>query len=175
MLPTVCAPGVITNKTRLQSMVHHRKYRLLIYPKLLQSLKLLCPMVLEEMHLQESTLFDLDVRSMTNTKRCPVSSSYDLCTCKVGSCYVERFRGKCIYKKYLSWLHPRSHEALSSTPCGLCTCLKLLQPVVKEMHLQENTLFDLDSKVKVSRDVTQYPRHHVTYAPAKFDVATSHV
>ena len=53
--------------------------------------------------------------------------------------------------------------------------LMLLQPMVKEkMHLQENTLFDLNLGVKVTWNVTQYPRHHVTYAPAKFDVATSH-
>ena len=56
-------------------------------------------------------------------------------------------------------------------------CLKLLGPMVKEMHYRENTLFDLDPKVKgvkVSQNVAQYPLHHVTYAPAKFDVATSH-
>ena len=55
--------------------------------------------------------------------------------------------------------------------------LKLLQPEVKEMHYQENTLFDLDLKVKgvkVTQNVAQYPRLHVTYAPAKFDAATSH-
>ena len=39
------------------------------------------------------------------------------------------------------------------------------------MHYQENTLFDLD---KVTQNVAQYPRLYVTYAPAKFDVATSH-
>ena len=37
------------------------------------------------------------------------------------------------------------------------------------MHLQEITLFDLDPKV--TRNVAQYPRHHVTYAPAKFNFA----
>ena len=45
------------------------------------------------------------------------------------------------------------------------------------MHLQENTLFNLDPKVKgikVTQNVAQYPGHHVTYAPAKFDVGTSH-
>ena len=55
--------------------------------------------------------------------------------------------------------------------------LKLLPPMVKGMHYQENTLFDLDPKVKgvkVTQNVVQYPRHHVTYAPEKFDVATSH-
>ena len=49
--------------------------------------------------------------------------------------------------------------------------------MIKEMHYQEYTLFDLDPKVKgvkVTRNVAQYPQHHVTYAPAKFDVATSH-
>ena len=51
----------------------------------------------------------------------------------------------------------------------------LLHPMVKEkMHLQETTLFDLDLGVKVTQNVAQYPRHHVTYAPAKFDIATSH-
>ena len=37
------------------------------------------------------------------------------------------------------------------------------------MHLQEITLYDLDPKV--TRNDAQYPRHHVTYAPAKYDVA----
>ena len=49
--------------------------------------------------------------------------------------------------------------------------------MVKEMHYQENTLLDLDPKVKgvkVTQNIAQYPRHHVTYAPAKFDVTTSH-
>ena len=39
------------------------------------------------------------------------------------------------------------------------------------MHLQEITSFDLDPKVKVTRNIAKYPRHHVTYASAKFDVA----
>ena len=42
--------------------------------------------------------------------------------------------------------------------------LKLVQPVVKEMHLQENTFFDLDPKVNVTKNVAQCPLHHVTYA-----------
>ena len=55
--------------------------------------------------------------------------------------------------------------------------LKLLRPMVKEMHYQENTLFEFDPNVKgvkVTQNVAQYPPLHVTYAPAKFDVATSH-
>ena len=55
--------------------------------------------------------------------------------------------------------------------------LKMLRIMVKKMHLQENKLFDLDPKVKankVTQNIAQYPRYHVTYATAKFDVATSH-
>ena len=49
----------------------------------------------------------------------------------------------------------------------------LLRKVYEEMHLQENTFFDLDLGVKVTRNITQYPLHHVSYAPTKFEVATS--
>ena len=101
------------------------------------------------------------------------------------SCYFQWFRRRCIYKKihYLT-LTPRSrsHELL---PCTLYIMwpmhrqtLKLLLPKVyeeinEEMHLQENTLFDLDLGVKVTRNVAQYPLHHVIYASTKFEVATS--
>ena len=48
--------------------------------------------------------------------------------------------------------------------------------MVKGMHLQKNTLFDLDlgARFKFTRNVAQYFRHHVTYAPAKFEAATFH-
>ena len=42
--------------------------------------------------------------------------------------------------------------------------------VFKKIH---NLTFDLDLGVKVTRNVTQYPLHHVIYAPTKFEVATS--
>ena len=46
--------------------------------------------------------------------------------------------------------------------------------MVKEvLHLQENTLFDLDLVVKVTQNFVQYPSNHMTYAPAKFEAATS--
>ena len=52
--------------------------------------------------------------------------------------------------------------------------LILIHPTVKEkMHLQENTLFDLDIQVKVKRNVAQCPLHHVTYVPTEFQVTTS--
>ena len=41
------------------------------------------------------------------------------------------------------------------------------------MHLQENTLYDLDLVVKVTHNVVQYPPNHMTCAPAKFEDATS--
>ena len=41
------------------------------------------------------------------------------------------------------------------------------------MHLQANTLFDLEIGVKVTQNITQYPLHHVTYSDTKFEVATS--
>ena len=53
---------------------------------------------------------------------------------------------------------------------------ELQLPIVKKVHLQENRLFDIYSKVKAlnaTRNYGQYPLHHVTYAPAKVDAATS--
>ena len=102
--------------------------------------------------------FDLYPRSRSH--EASPSTSCDLCTCKVGSCYGQWLR-KCITKKihYLT-LTPRSrgsrsHKMLLSTLGILCLMnqqsLMLLHPMVKEkMHLQENTLFDLDPKVKVT-------------------------
>ena len=52
--------------------------------------------------------------------------------------------------------------------------LKLLHPMVNEqMRLQEYTIFGLEHGVKVTRDVAQHTLHHVTYAFAKFGVASS--
>ena len=51
---------------------------------------------------------------------------------------------------------------------------KLLRLTVEEeMHLQENIFFDLDPKVKVTRNVAQYPLHHIICADTKFEVASS--
>ena len=99
-----------------------------------------------------------------HTKCCPVpSTSRDLCTSKVWYCYI-----------------PRSYEMLPSTlyimwPIQLQS-LKLLRQKVKEMHLQEiqYLTFDLDLGVKVTRNVAQYPLHHLNYSATKFEVATSY-
>ena len=68
----------------------------------------------------------------------------------------------------------RSHEALPSTSCDLCTCKvgSCYGKWLRKCITKKNTLFDLDPKV--TQNVAQYPRHHVTCEPAKFDVATSH-
>ena len=59
------------------------------------------------------------LRSRTNTKCCPVSStSYYLCTCKVWSCYVQRLRRICIYKKYLIWPWPAKFEVATANGSG---------------------------------------------------------
>ena len=54
--------------------------------------------------------------------------------------------------------------------------LKFLRPKFKgHIYLQEKTVFDrnIDFGVNVIQVVVQYPLHHVNYAHAKFEVATS--
>ena len=41
------------------------------------------------------------------------------------------------------------------------------------MRLQENTLFDIDLRVKITQNVTQCSLNHVNYAPTEFEVTTS--
>ena len=41
------------------------------------------------------------------------------------------------------------------------------------MHLQENSIVDIDFGVKVTQNVAQYPLHHVAYSATKFEVAKS--
>ena len=45
--------------------------------------------------------------------------------------------------------------------------LKMLRQKVKEMGLHENTFFDLC--VKVTANIAQYPLHHLTHVPVKFE------
>ena len=153
-----------------------------MWPMRQQSLILLHPKVKKKIHLQENTLFDLDLRvkvtrnvaqcplhhmtyaptefEVTTSKAlggeaftrkfniwpwpwgqghmkcCPVpSTSCDLFSYKVWSCYVRRFMRKCIYKKiqYLTLtLGSRSHEISSST-------LYIMWPI----HLQSLKLLPL--------------------------------
>ena len=51
--------------------------------------------------------------------------------------------------------------------------MKLLGPTVYvEMHLQENTVFELELGIKVIQNIAQHPLHHVTEVPSMFYVAT---
>ena len=104
--------------------------------------------------------------------------SCDLCTSKIWCRYIPWLKRRCIYKKihYLT-LTLGSHKMLPSTlnimwPMHQLSLI-LLHYMVKKMHLQENTLFDLDLRVKVTRNVAQCPLHHVTYAPTEFEVTMS--
>ena len=155
------------------------------------------------------------------------STSRDLCTCIVWSCYVDRFWRKCIYKKilymtfdldlgvnitqnvaqyslhhvtyaatkievatsnglgdkftrkYIPWPWGQGQKKccpVPSTPCDLCSCkfwrcyVKSLRRrcIYKKMHY---LTFDL--QVKVTRNLAQYPLHHLTYATIQFEGARS--
>ena len=110
----------------------------------LQSLKLLWPMV-KETHLQENTLVD--------------------------------------FWPWPQCLDVQGHtKCVSSTlyiNCDLCTSIvwncyipRLKRRCIyKKIHYLTLTLLDLG--VKVTGNVAQYPLHHVTYAPTKFEGATS--
>ena len=61
-------------------------------------------------------------------------------------------------------------------PMNQQSLILLHSTVEGKMHLQENTLNGLDPldlQLKVTRNVTQCPLHHVTYAPTEFEVTTS--
>ena len=53
--------------------------------------------------------------------------------------------------------------------------LKWLRQKVKEMHLKENTFFDLDHGIKITLNIAQQLLYHASFSPAKFQVAMSYV
>ena len=53
------------------------------------------------------------------------------------------------------------------------TDLKLLRQKSKEIHLQENSIFDLLPWGQDPGNDAQYPLHHVTYSAKKIEVTTS--
>ena len=134
------------------------------------------------MHLQE--IFDLTLTLGSKSHKALPSTSCDLYNCKVLN-RLSQWLMRCITKNNTLFdLDPqgqgsRSHKMLTSTLNLMWPMhqqsLMLLHPMVKEkMHLQESTLVDLDLGAKVTQNIAQYIWHHVTYAPAKFDIATSH-
>ena len=73
-------------------------------------------------------------------------------------------------------LGSRQHEALSSTlyimwPMDLQNLKLISQTLLDNMHLKPNSLFYLLTMGSSTRNVAQYPLHHVAYGPAKFEVA----
>ena len=121
-----------------------------------QNLMLLHPMVKEKMHLQENTLFDLDImwpmhqhnlillhRTVKEKMHLQENTLFDLqvkVTWNVAQCHLHHVT-----------YAPTEFDVTTSKTLG-------------EKHLQENSMFDLDP----------LGWHHVTYNPAtKFEVATS--
>ena len=88
-------PLTLTLGSRSHKMLPSTLY--IMWPIQLQSLKLLCLTVKEEIQLQENTIFD---QGQGHTKCRPVpSTSCDLFTYKVWSSYLQWFRRRYIYKK----------------------------------------------------------------------------
>ena len=127
-------------------------------------------MVNEEMHLQENTLYDLDlvVKVTQNVVQYP-AYYMTYAPAKFETAASNSLGEDGFTRKYIIWPRPWGQGHTKCCPVASTSC-----PMVQEkMHLQENTLFDLDPKVKVTWSVALYPLHHVTYAQAKFKVATS--
>ena len=142
-------------------------------PMHLQSLKLLSPKVKEEMQSQANTLFDLWTWQ-GHKKYCPApSTSFDLCTCKVWSCFVQRIRSRCIYRKCSiwprSWLLPSTLYIMRPMFQVWCYYVQRFRSCIY-MKIQYLT-FDHDLVLKVTWNVGKYPLHHVTYAAVKCEVA----
>ena len=91
----------------------------IMWPMHRQNLKLLLQKVYEEMHLQGNTLFDVWPWpwGQGHTKCHPVpSTSYDLSTYKVWSCYVQRFRRRNNYKKRDGRTDRQTHGRTDDVP-----------------------------------------------------------
>ena len=90
----------LTPRSRSHEVLPSTLY--ITWPMHRQNLKLLLSKAYEEMRLQENTLFDLWhwPWGQGHTKRHPVpSTSCDLCTGKIWSCYFQKLMRRCIYKK----------------------------------------------------------------------------
>ena len=121
--------------------------------------------------------FNLD--PMARSHKALPSTLLVLCTCKVWSFCGQWLRRWITKKIHYLTLTPRSRGQghtkccpVPSTSCDLCTskvwyCYILwLRRRCIYMKIHYLTF-------KVTQNVAQYHRHHVTYAPAKFDMATS--
>ena len=124
-------------------------------------------------------IFDLDLGIAQNIAQYPLHYvTFAPAKFEVAMC--NSLGGNKLTRKYIICpltLASRSHEILPSTlyimrPMHL-QHLKLLRPTVMEqMHLQENTVLDLDLGFQLTQDVVQHTLYHATYAFAKFNAAT---
>ena len=154
-----------------------------MWPTHQQRLMLQHSRVKKKMHLQEYTLFDLDLQVKV-TKYNPVSYTLcDLCTYRNWSYYIKMFRRRCIYKKLNIWPWPwgQGHTKCCPVPSTSCDLFsyKVWSCYVKPFRKRyiykkkDYLIIDLDLGLNVTRNVAQYSLHHMTYS-AKSEVATSH-
>ena len=157
-----------------------------MWPMYRQSSMLLNPMVKEKMHLQENTFFE------GHSKCCQVPSTcWDLCTCKVWSCYGQWLR-RCNTRKLhyyytlgshkmLPGQYPRLHVTYTLAKFDIATSHGYKEDAFTRKYIiwpwPSGTLFNLWPWpwVKVTRNVFQYPLHCVTYSATTFEVATSNI
>ena len=121
--------------------------------------------------------FDFDLGTIVITKMLP-STSCDICTCKVLSCYVQWSRGY-IYKKihYFTLTFKVTHN-VAKYPLHHVTYAPAKFEFDRSNGLEDaftrKYIIDLLTLTsKVTGNVAKDSLHNVTYAPAKFEVATS--
>ena len=142
--------------------------------------------IYKKIHYMTLTQYVLDL-SQGHTKCSSVpSTSCDLCTCIVWSCYVERFGRRCIYKKihYVTFdldIGVKVTQNVAQNSLHHVTYAAIKFEVATSNGLGWNAFtrkfiiwsFDLELGVKVTQNVAQYTLHHVIYAATPFEVATS--
>ena len=130
--------------------------------------------------LGENTIFDLDL-GINVTKYCPAPSTpCYLCTCKVKSCYVQRF-SSCNYKEINYVLRPglwgQGQREVAQYLLNNVIDAPIKYDIATSKALGVDAFTRKYSFCPVTlapiSDVAQCPLHHVTYVPTKFEVATS--
>ena len=138
--------------SRLQSMVHHRMLTHFF-----------------------TFNFDFRVKCTQNVAKVP-STSCDICTSKVWSCYIQWYR-RCIYNNIIcpvvkvTWNIALSNLCIMwPLTCKVWSCY--VQQSWRRWIYKKIHYLTFNFEVKVTKNDAQYPLQHVTYAPAKFEAAT---
>ena len=133
------------------------------------------------MHLQENTLFDLDhgVKVTWNITQLSLHNvTYMYASAKFGVAAPNRL-GDVLQENTLFDIDPVVTQNIASTSCDLCNCkiwsgyIQRFRRICIYKKIYYLTFY-LDLRVEVTRNLVHYPIHHMTYAPAKFKVATAH-